>query len=115
MTPLEKMTFFEMEIAKATIPSNLLKQQSNFEEIHSEILKYLNTEMKDTDANSRIIQMILGKLKYIKDEHMSMSFIKDSTKRAELLSKKIVETEKALKAEIDILKMYIVVGIIVKK
>lgn len=106
---LEKIKIFEIEIVKATSVSNIMTQYANLESVYSVIVKYLRSDVKNADPNSRIIEMIIGRLEYIK-RNMKYKSHKDTNKAIKINSEIISDISNELTSEMKVLKGYVTDG-----
>jgi formyltetrahydrofolate synthetase len=105
---LNKIIYFNIEIAKAGLDMNLNKQQENLEKVQFEIIKYLNNNIEVSEKDSLVINVIIASLENIKRKYLTHEFIKDEKKRVQVMSKKLSDAKVFLNTELQVLKDYIV-------
>lgn len=112
---LEKLQYFKVEIAKATLPDNLSKQQDNLEKVYGQIVEYLESGVKAADENSMVIGGIIGSLEFIKRTYMGVNFIKDPKKDLKNRMDRIENITWRLNSELAVIGDYVANNTIIVK
>jgi hypothetical protein len=104
---LDKLDEFNVQVQQAFYNSDLRKRIYGLHAIAYDVIKYLQSEVKDLKMDSKNISMNIGEIKYLLNNNPKSAFSKNQSEEIKVLNDRCDTIKAELLKRISILRDYV--------